>query len=239
MTSKIPPLLPRKKSQRAVPSQTPAAAATVEAFHRIYYDETLGRTWNDTYWFGTLVQKCPLDLWIYQELFHETKPDLVIETGTMEGGSARYMAMLMDLMGHGEIVSVDIEFKPWRPTHPRLTYLHGSSTAPDIVAELQQRARDKQSVMLILDSDHSKKHVLDEMRTLGPLVTNGNYMIVEDGNANGHPVLPDFGPGPTEAIEAFMAENDEFSVDRRKEKFLLTFNPGGYLRRNPGTHRRL
>lgn len=140
-------------------------------------------------------------------------------------------------MGHGEIVSVDIEHKPWRPAHPRLTYLHGPSTATEIVAERRQRARGKQPVMLILDSDHSTHHVLGEMRALGPLVPNGNSTIVEDRNAKRHPVLPDLGAGPTEAIEAFMAENDEFWLDRSRERFLVTFNPGGYLRRNPGTHR--
>jgi cephalosporin hydroxylase len=202
----------------------------ISRFHRLYYDAAR-ETWWNTYWFGAGVQKCPLDLWVYQEIIHETRPDLIIETGSMHGGSALYMASLLDLIGSGEIVSVDIEEKPWRPAHSRVTYLTGSSTAPDIVRQLAGRAKDKRSVMVILDSDHSQTHVAEELRLLSPLVTSGNYLIVEDTNVNGHPVLPEHGPGPGEALNAFLAVNDQFSVDRSREKFLLSFNPGGYLRR--------
>ena len=77
--------------------------------------------------------------------------------------------------------------------------------------------------------------VLAELRSYGDFVSPGGYMIVEDTNVNGHPVAPEFGPGPTEAIERFLAEDDRFAVDRTQEKFLLTFNPGGYLRRQAVT----
>jgi cephalosporin hydroxylase len=212
----------------AAPADEPADV--VAKFHELYYDSAQ-QTWGNTNWLGTFVQKCPLDLWIYQEIIYETRPDLVIETGTMEGGSALFIASMLDLIGQGEIVSVDIEGKPWRPEHPRITYLIGSSTDPRIVSQLEQRARDKDSVMVILDSDHSKTHVLEELRRLSPMVTSGSYLVVEDTNINGNPVAPEFGPGPREAIESFLAGNDDFYVDHSREKFLLTFNPGGYLRR--------
>ena len=85
--------------------------------------------------------------------------------------------------------------------------------------------------MVILDSDHSRDHVLAELRAYAPMVTTAQYLIVEDTNVNGNPVLPEFGPGPMEALDAFLAENDDFEPDDEREKFLLTFNPRGYLRR--------
>ncbi len=81
--------------------------------------------------------------------------------------------------------------------------------------------------MVILDSGHSKSHVLKELQIYQSFVTKGNYLIVEDTNINGHPVLPQFGEGPMEAIEEFLASNEEFIIDNSKEKFFLTFNPQG------------
>jgi cephalosporin hydroxylase len=85
--------------------------------------------------------------------------------------------------------------------------------------------------MVILDSDHRAGHVYDELIAYSPLVQLGDYLIVEDTNLNGHPVYADFGPGPTEAVDKFLAEHDSFCVDTGCERFLMTLNPGGYLRR--------
>jgi cephalosporin hydroxylase len=92
-------------------------------------------------------------------------------------------------------------------------------------------AAEGKPTMVVLDSDHSAAHVLAELRAYAPLVTPGCYLIVEDGNVNGHPVEPSFGPGPWEATKQFLAESNVFDVDREREKYLLTFNPTGYLRR--------
>jgi cephalosporin hydroxylase len=90
-------------------------------------------------------------------------------------------------------------------------------------------------VLVILDSDHSRDHVLEEMRMYADLVTPDSYLIVEDTNVNGHPVFPEFGPGPMEAVDAFLAERSDFIIDRSREKLLMTFNPGGYLKKaGPG-----
>jgi len=197
-------------------------------FHRIYYDSAV---WTKTTWLGVPLWKCPLDLWLYQEILYAVKPDLVIETGTALGGSALYFASLLDLLGKGQIVSVDIEMNEERPQHPRITYVHGSSTAPEIIRSMQQYAEGKKAVLVVLDSNHSKMHVLREMELYGTLVTNGSYMIVEDTNINGHPVLNNFGSGPYEAVEEYLRRHEEFSIDYDQEKSMVSFNTHGYLKK--------
>jgi cephalosporin hydroxylase len=213
-------------------------------FSEIYFhSHVLGKSWESTSWMGVPVYKCPTDLWTYQELIYEVTPDVIVETGTSLGGSAFYLASLCDLVDKGKVVSVEIENegqsvararkKPSRvrPIHPRITYLRGSSTSPMIVQRVKDLSRSGKRVLVILDSDHGKAHVLEELRAYAPLVSLGSYVIVEDSNVNGHPVLPEFGPGPMEAIEEFLSENQNFKIDRSRENHLLTFNPRGYLRR--------
>ncbi len=202
----------------------------VRAFHELYYD-LRDTTWKDTRWRGVRAQKCPLDLWVYQEILHEVRPDLIVETGTAEGGSALFLASMLDLLERGQVVTIDVLQSPDFPRHARITYLHGSSTDPEIVREVTGLVHVGDRVLVILDSDHSKEHVLGEMRAYAPFVSPGSYLIVEDTNINGHPVLPDFGPGPWEAVEEFLEANDQFLVDRSREKLLMTFNPMGYLKK--------
>jgi cephalosporin hydroxylase len=210
--------------------------AIVDGFHRLYYDEGVasGATWKNTYWLGTPVRKCPLDLWVYQEILVAVRPDIIVETGTGRGGSAHYMACICDILQNGQIVTIDVTDRSDRPAHDRVTYLRGSSTAPDIRAEVERIVRrhpDSPTVMVVLDAAHDAEHVIEELRIYHQLVSPGSYLIVEDTNVNGHPVEPGFGAGPTEAIETFMSENDLFYVDTEMEKFHLTFNPGGFLKR--------
>lgn len=209
------------------PSET-APGAAVDAFHRLYYDS---QAWQDTHWLGVPALKCPLDLWVYQEVLFETKPDLIVECGTYMGGSAFFLASIFDLMGRGRMLSIDIEHRDGRPRHKRVKYLAGSSISPEVVGLVRHQIRRNERVMVILDSDHTRDHVLAEMRAYGSLVTPGCYMIVEDTNVNGHPVYDDFGPGPMEAVQQFLAESSDFEVDEAREKFFLTFNPRGWLRR--------
>jgi len=203
----------------------------VRAFHQLDSGSP-ETTWANTRWLGVRAQKCPLDLWSYQEILHEVRPDLIIETGTAEGGSGLFLASMCDLLGRGSVVTIDVLPNPSRPRHRRLTYLLGSSTDPAIVEQASRRAGRDGRVLVILDSDHSKEHVQAEMRAYADLVSVGSYLIVEDTNVNGHPVLPDFGPGPREAVEEFLEERPDFAVDADREKFLMTFNPMGYLRRH-------
>lgn len=209
-------------------------AAIVDQFHRLYFDaRAFNMTWRNTFWMGHPVLKCPLDLWQYQEILHDLRPDLVVETGTAYGGSALFLAHVLDVLGQGQVWTVDVEPRSGRPEHPRITYLAGSSVDPAVVSRIAGQAERSRVVVVILDSDHRRDHVLAELRTLGPFVTPGSFLIVEDTNLNGHPVEPDYGPGPMEAVDRFLAERGDFDVDRRWEKFFLTFSPRGYLRRKP------
>jgi cephalosporin hydroxylase len=219
--------LARARGLALRPFRRPLEAAIVRSFHRLYY---ASRTWSNTYWLGTQTQKCPLDLWIYQEILHELKPAVIVETGTASGGSALFLASVCNLLGRGKVVSVDVVERE-RPEHDRVTYVTGSSTAPDVVAGVADLVGNAAPVLVILDSDHTRDHVLEELRLYGPLVTPGSYLIVEDTNVNGHPVRPEFGPGPMEAVDGFLRESPEFALDREREKFLLTFNPRGFLRK--------
>jgi cephalosporin hydroxylase len=208
----------------------PIVRQVVRQFHRIYYTASR-RTWRNTYWRGVRVLKCPLDLWVYQEILHEVRPDLIVESGTKHGGSAYYLASMCDLMGHGSVVTIDIHPVPDRPEHPRITYLTGSSTDPDIVAKVDERIAGGSKVMVILDSDHSRKHVLAELDAWHSRVSVGSYLIVEDTNINGRPVRTRSGPGPWEAVTEWLPGHPGFRRDASREKFFLTFNPRGFLKR--------
>ena len=201
--------------------------AAVSRAHDVLYQSD---AWIRATWLGSQALKNPLDLWVYQEIVYETRPELIVETGTYRGGSALYLASLCDLLGHGEVVSIDVE--PARddyPAHPRVTYLAGrSSTDPAVVAEVRARAAGG-PVLVILDSDHSQSHVEAELAVYASLVPVGCYVIVEDSNIGR--IRKDLMPGPFEAIESFLETTDEFEIDREREKFLITFNPSGYLRR--------
>jgi len=204
-----------------------------EAFHIKYYggSNPHGSVLHRTSWMGVGLLKCPLDLWIYQEIMFEMKPDLIIETGTHNGGSALFFSHLFDILGKGEIITIDVNRPANPPQHPRITYITSSSTDPNTVNRVRERAAGKSSVMVVLDSDHTAPHVLNEMHAYHSLVTPRNYMIVEDTNINGHPALPGWGPGPFEAIQAFMKQNQDFEIDYGCEKLHLTMNPCGYLRK--------
>ncbi len=178
----------------------------------------------------------PFDAWITQEIIVEVKPDLVIETGTMAGGSALLWASILELAtGEGRVITIDFvsEIDGAR-SHPlfqrRIDCIQGSSTDPLVVEEVSRRAEGKRT-LVILDSTHTQRHVAAELEAYAPLVTPGSYLIVQDSFLNGHPIERDSGPGPYEAIEAFLKRDNRFRVDEDRERMLFTFNPRGFLRR--------
>ncbi len=208
---------------------------TVHMFHRYSHDHL--EIWKKTRWLGVETQKNPLDLWVYQEILHEVRPDVLIETGTYKGGSALFFASMFDLIGNGRVITIDIQdFRP--PAHPRITYLTGSSTDPDTVGRVRSFSRPGETVMVALDSAHEKDHVLRELELYAPLVTAGSYLVVED-TALGTIVWRHVwgNNGPTDALREFLPGHPEFQADRSREKFGFTFNPGGWLRKEGGASR--
>ena len=165
---------------------------------------------------------------------YETRPDVVVETGTRLGGSSAYFASILDLLGKGRVITVDIVDYPDKPQHDRITYLTGSSTSLEIIERIRELISPDEKVMVFLDSDHSKAHVQRELELYSGLVTAGNYLIVEDTFLNGRPIFSPAvqpGPDPMEAVQEFLSENPNFVADRSREKYGLTFNPNGFLKR--------
>jgi cephalosporin hydroxylase len=208
------------------------AEEIVADFTTLYYQQPA--YWAGTNWFGVHCVKSPLDLWIYQEILHETRPDLVIETGTWQGGSAFFLASLLDLIQSGRVLSIDLEPRADEyPAHPRISYRGGrSSVDPELLEEVRDEAHASERVMVVLDSDHRKEHVLAELDAYAPLVTLDCYLVCEDTAINGHPIFAAHGAGPAEALTEWLPKHrGQWQVDRRREKFLMTFNPGGFLRK--------
>jgi len=206
----------------------------VDQFCNLFYDSFIfGKSSIKTrmFWLGIPTRKCPTDFWIYQEIIFELKPDVIIECGTASGGSALFLASMCDLVDNGKVITVDIEDIKGKPSHKRIQYLLGSSTSIEVVRQVRKLITHRDKVMVILDSDHHKEHVLSELRIYSKMVTKGSYLIVEDTVFNGHPVHPEFGPGPMEAIDEFLKGNKDFVIDTDREKLILTFNPKGYLRK--------
>jgi cephalosporin hydroxylase len=228
--AQVLPGLPMTNSKREGRTKSPAVRAVIDRFHTLYYDDR--RTWRQTKFLGTTTWKCPFDLWMYQELVYNLRPGLIIETGTAYGGSAMFLGWLCDLVGHGEVVSVDIKPKvDVLPEHPRVTYLTGSSVDPAIVEKVRGMIPEGEPVVVILDSDHKAKHVLRELEAYSGMVTPGSYLIVEDTNINGHPVRLQHGPGPMEALNKFLKTTDAFDIDKTMQRYHLTQNPRGFLRK--------
>jgi len=195
--------------------------------------------WRSLHFLNVEIYKNPLDLWVMQQIIFEEQPDFVIETGTFKGGSALYWAYTLNALGlkHSRVLTVDIgRYCQAASTHPLwkqyVEFYLGDSTDPHLVSRIAERVRGKKT-LVTLDSDHSMVHVLKELRMYGPLVSRGSYLVVEDTHIDGVPTYPDQGLGPFTAVRRFLAEGGsrEFEVDETREALLMTFNPGGWLRR--------
>jgi cephalosporin hydroxylase len=205
----------------------------VEDYLRHYYDTGI---WQRVRYRGLRTLKFVPDLWNYQEIIHERDVQWVIETGSRHGGSALFFADLLAARGaHGRVISIDIDFDTnAQVEHPGIEFLYGDSASPEIVDSVKRLlGASPGRVFAILDSDHRQDHVLRELEVYVPLLKSGDYLIVEDTCVNGHPIVPDFGPGPWEAIEKWLAANPgilHHDVER-ENKFGVTFAPNGYYYR--------
>jgi cephalosporin hydroxylase len=174
-------------------------------------------------WLGVQAVKNPCDAWVYQEMIFSLKPDLIIETGSYMGGGALFLASILDLVGKGQVISMDVRDHP-KPDHPRIEWLTCNSVQSAVVNDIHIKAK-KKNVLLILDSDHDDTHVIKELNAYQDLVQAGGYIIVEDTWWK-----PGSG-GPWDAVQEFLKEHPEFEIDKSKEPYGFTNNPNGFLRR--------
>jgi cephalosporin hydroxylase len=195
--------------------------------------------WQEVSWLGKFVSKCPMDLWVYQELLYETRPDVLLETGTSGAGSAFFFASIFDLIGNGHVVTVDVDVYPHlRREHPRITYLVGDCVGDEIIGIMGEHARGK-STMVSLDSTHTYEHVKKEVAAYSQLVTQGQYLVVEDVgvyDTSSAEQPPHFTPAiladltgfdsvwGTRAVAEFCREHPEFVQDTSRERHLMTSN---------------
>lgn len=183
-------------------------------------------------WMGRIIWKNPLDCWIYQEIVYDTEPEVVVEIGVAHGGSTLYLAHLLDLLGspHASVVGVDMDLSQAADLqHPRIQLIQGNCLDPHTFEQVAHICRGRKT-MVIADCDHSKSHVLEELRTYFSLVSLGCYYIVEDGicDVMGWPPVP----GPMAACNEFLEENPQFVNDAElREKYVITYNFNGYLKR--------
>jgi len=192
------------------------------ALHMAVYASTQG------VWLGHQMQKNAFDLMAQHDILYQSRPDVLVETGTWKGGSALYYATLMDAMNHGMVITVDKWNWLGRPTHPRIHFVGGDSIDPHVVQSIRNVTDQALKVMVVLDSDHTKAHVLEELRLYAPMVTLQQYLIVEDTNIHGHPIRTDLPEGPYEAVVEWLKQTTEFAIDEEIEP-IISNCPGGYL----------
>ena len=202
-------------------------------------------------WMGVPIIQMPADVMATQEVIWATKPDVIIETGVARGGSVLFMASLLEIIGKGKVIGVDIDIRAHNretiAAHPmckRVEMVEGGSVDDVTLKKVKALIPKNATVMVVLDSDHSRDHVLAECRAYAPLVTSGCYMVVadtllghmEDDNApRKRSKIWLKGNEPLSALSDFMAENDEFEVDEvLNGKLVLSSSPGGYIRRKRG-----
>jgi cephalosporin hydroxylase len=200
-----------------------------EAFHAVS-DLWLKLGWNQKYtytfsWLGVPIIQLPEDMMRYQEVVARLKPDVIIETGIAHGGSTIFSASLCRLLGTGRVVAVDIEIRPHNrrrleahPLRDLVTLIEGSSIAPEIVAKVARCVRPTDTVLVVLDSDHSHDHVLCELEAYGPMVTPGSYIVATDGFMR-HLIDAPRGQStwatdnPAQAAQDFVAKHKNFVIE--------------------------
>jgi len=190
-------------------------------------------------WLGRPIIQYPTDLMALQEIIWEVKPDLIIETGIAHGGSLIFYASLLEIIGKGAVLGIDIDIRPHNgeaierhPMFHRIRMLEGSSTSPYVMELVCQMAEGKKT-MVCLDSMHTYDHVKKELELYSPLVTKGSYLVVFDTCIEDLPETDrPWGKGnnPKTALDEFLKTTDRFIVDDIDKKLGITVAPGGYLK---------
>jgi cephalosporin hydroxylase len=196
-------------------------------------------------WYGRPIIQIPEDIVMMQELILQVKPDLIVETGVAHGGSLMLSASMLELLGAGNVVGIDIEIRSHNrkaiedhPLSKRIRLIEGSSVDEKVMREVERLAASAKRVMVLLDSNHTHEHVLQELQNYAPLVTPQSYLVVFDtgiedmpeGTFAGRP----WGKGnnPKTAVRQFLRERDDFIVATEiEDRMMYTVAPHGYLRR--------
>jgi cephalosporin hydroxylase len=197
------------------------------------FHKFLHRNWRHPLWLGVVVEKFPTEMWIYQELIYDVRPTKIIETGSGYGGSALFFPSIFDLLGQGQVISIDIQ-EIDRPKHPRIKYIIGTSISEEVFSEVRKMVKENDIILVSLDSEYYWEHVLKELELYSQLVTVGSYIVVEDTNDYAKlPILKDdeIKEGPRKAVDEFLKKHPNFIIDRSREKFYISCCLKGYLRR--------
>ena len=185
---------------------------------------------ESTYW-GIKTLKSPVDFWIYSEILFKIKPDLLIEIGNFHGGSALSYAHIFDILNNGLVLAIDIDHSNIATEVRRHERIHLiESDAKLCVEQVSKYVNDNMKVLVIEDSSHEYDNTLKLLREYSKFVSKNSYYIVEDTICHhGLDVGPK--PGPFEAVESFLQNNNEFLIDKSCENFGITWNPNGYLKK--------
>ena len=184
-------------------------------------------------WMGKRVWKNVLDAWIYQEIIWEVQPEVIVEIGSKYGGSTLFLANILDIIGRGQVISIETDRSSYDVEHPRIIELTGASGDASILERARDLCRGKR-VMVIQDGDHRKPQVLQDLENYSSLIPVGSYFVVEDGIVDLFHAGDGLGfetEGPLAAVESFLETHGGFEVDTNRERYLLTYNPKGYLKR--------
>jgi cephalosporin hydroxylase len=201
-------------------------------------------------WLGRPIIQLPEDVLRIQEIVFRVEPDVIVETGVAHGGSLVLYASLCRALGRGRVVGVDIEIRPHNraaieahPLAPSITLIEGDSVAPSVVDEVRSSIATEDRVLVILDSNHSKSHVLAELEAYAPLVSVGSYIVAADGIMADVASVPGGQPewtwdNPKEAAREFVAANPSFELEEPVPLFNegavtspVTYWPSAYVRR--------
>ena len=198
---------------------------------------------HDVTWMGRPIIQLPEDIIMMQELIWKVRPDVIIECGIAHGGSMLFYASLLELMGKGRVIGIDIEIRPHNKiaieNHPmvnRVEMLEGSSTSQKTFNSVKEMVKGDKSVMVVLDSNHSKDHVARELELYSELVSPGSYLVAMDGAQAFVWDIPDGkhewkDDNPLIAIEEFIENNTQFRIDSNYERLRVTASPKGFLRK--------
>ena len=206
--------------------------------------------WQSFSWLGYQIWQLPEDIFRLQEVIFDLKPDVILETGVKHGGSSIFFASLCQLLGRGRVISIDIQIPEAVNVHLQssplarlITLIEGNSVDPKIIERVKGLIAPDEKVLVFLDSDHSKRHVLAELEAYADLVPEGYYLIVTDGVMELLASTPRgrsewVEDNPSAAARQFAAEHPEFELSRPRAKFNnesvvegLTFWPDAWLKR--------